>query len=42
MGNAAFAATAGLSGLLRIEKSGPVLSVGLNRPGKRNAQRPQR
>ncbi len=37
MGNAAPAATAGQSELLRIETSGPVLTVGLNRPAKRNA-----
>src|SRR4030088_235031 len=37
MGNAAPAATADLSALLRIETKGPVLSVGLNRPAKRNA-----
>jgi enoyl-CoA hydratase/carnithine racemase len=37
MGNAAPAATAGPSALLRIETAGPVLSVGLNRPAKRNA-----
>src|SRR5882762_267988 len=35
MGNAA--TTADASGLLRIEKSGAVLAVGLNRPAKRNA-----
>src|SRR5258707_12840071 len=37
MGNAAIAATADRSGLLKVEISGPVLSVGLNRPAKRNA-----
>src|SRR5438309_6691369 len=37
MGNAAPAATAGQSELLKIEKSGAVLTVGLNRPAKRNA-----
>lgn len=37
MGNAAPAASAGQSELLKIEKSGAVLSVGLNRPAKRNA-----
>src|SRR3981189_3173500 len=37
MGNAAFAATADRSALLKLEISGPVLSVGLNRPAKRNA-----
>lgn len=37
MGNAAPAASAGHSELLKIEKSGAVLSVGLNRPAKRNA-----
>src|SRR5713226_5934241 len=36
MGNAA-AATAGQSALLKIEISGAVLTVGLNRPAKRNA-----
>jgi enoyl-CoA hydratase/carnithine racemase len=36
MGNAISAAT-GLSELLRIEETGAVLSVGLNRPAKRNA-----
>jgi enoyl-CoA hydratase/carnithine racemase len=36
MGNAASSATAA-SELLRIEVAGPVLSVGLNRPAKRNA-----
>ena len=36
MGNAASAAT-GQSGLLKIERSGAVLTVGLNRPAKRNA-----
>jgi enoyl-CoA hydratase/carnithine racemase len=37
MGNAAFAATAERSGLLKIETAGPVVTVGLNRPAKRNA-----
>ena len=37
MGNAAPAATAGQSALLKIERSGAVLTVGLNRPAKRNA-----
>src|SRR5438552_5093456 len=37
MGNAAPAASSGQSGLLTIEKSGAVLTVGLNRPAKRNA-----
>ena len=37
MGNAASAATAGQSALLKLEISGPVLTVGLNRPAKRNA-----
>jgi (methylthio)acryloyl-CoA hydratase len=37
MGNAAAAATADRSALLKIEISGPVLTVGLNRPAKRNA-----
>jgi len=36
MGNAS-TATAEHSGLLRIDTMGPVLSIGLNRPGKRNA-----
>src|SRR2546430_9347912 len=35
-GNAETAA-AGASGLLRIERQGAVLTVGLNRPAKRNA-----
>ena len=37
MGNAAPAATAERSALLKIETIGAVLSVGLNRPAKRNA-----
>jgi len=37
MGNAVTAATAGQSALLKIEISGAVLTVGLNRPAKRNA-----
>src|SRR6267154_4658645 len=37
MGTAATAAPAAQSGLLRIEQSGAVLTVGLNRPAKRNA-----
>ena len=37
MGNAAPAATAGQSALLKIETAGAVLTVGLNRPAKRNA-----
>src|SRR3981189_997535 len=37
MGNATPAATADRSALLKIEISGSVLSVGLNRPAKRNA-----
>src|SRR5258708_24560836 len=37
MGNAASAATADQPALLKIEQTGPVLSVGLNRPAKRNA-----
>ena len=37
MGNAVSVATAEPSALLRIETAGPVLSVGLNRPAKRNA-----
>src|SRR6266481_4619293 len=37
MGNAATAATAGQSALLKLEISGAVLTVGLNRPAKRNA-----
>src|SRR6202051_2344417 len=37
MGNAATAVTAGQSELLRIEQTGAVLAVGVNRPAKRNA-----
>jgi enoyl-CoA hydratase/carnithine racemase len=37
MGNAAAAATSDQSDLLRIEKTGAVLTVGLNRPARRNA-----
>ena len=37
MGNAASAAAAEQTALLKVEISGPVLSVGLNRPAKRNA-----
>src|SRR6195256_6989757 len=37
MANAAPPATADTSALLKLETSGPVLSVGLNRPAKRNA-----
>src|SRR4030088_3477954 len=37
MGNAASAATADQPALLKVEVSGPVLTVGLNRPAKRNA-----
>jgi len=37
MGNAVSVATADPSALLRIETAGPVLSVGLNRPARRNA-----
>src|ERR1700692_126868 len=37
MGNAVSVATAESSALLRIQTAGPVLSVGLNRPAKRNA-----
>jgi enoyl-CoA hydratase/carnithine racemase len=37
MGNAATVATADDAALLRIETAGAVLSVGLNRPAKRNA-----
>jgi (methylthio)acryloyl-CoA hydratase len=37
MGNASTAAVADHAGMLRIETVGPVLSVGLNRPAKRNA-----
>src|SRR6202022_1349199 len=37
MGNAASAATADQPALLKVEVSGPVLSIGLNRPAKRNA-----
>src|SRR3954452_25536747 len=37
MGNAASAAVAAPSALLTIEQTGPVLTVGLTRPAKRNA-----
>src|SRR6476661_2131499 len=37
MGNAAGAATSDRSGLLKLEKTGAVLTVGLNRPARRNA-----
>src|ERR1700710_415602 len=37
MGNAASAAPAGSSALLTIEQTGRILTVGLNRPAKRNA-----
>src|SRR5438105_12006289 len=37
MGNATAAATSDPSELLKVEKSGAVLTVGLNRPAKRNA-----
>src|SRR3954449_5950433 len=37
MGNAASAASAGSSALLLIEQTGKVLSIGLNRPARRNA-----
>jgi enoyl-CoA hydratase/carnithine racemase len=37
MGNAGSTATADRSALLKVEKIGPLLSVGLNRPAKRNA-----
>src|ERR1700716_4467061 len=37
MGNAAPAATAAPTALLKVERSGPVLTVGRNRPAKRNA-----
>src|SRR5260370_27711703 len=37
MGNAAPAETGDVSALLKVDSLGPVLSVGLNRPGKRNA-----
>src|SRR3989442_2847673 len=37
MGNAVPAASRGQSELLKVEKSGAVLTVGLNRPAKRNA-----
>jgi enoyl-CoA hydratase/carnithine racemase len=37
MGNAASTAITDRSALLKVETSGPVLSVGLNRPAKRNA-----
>src|SRR5260370_23796660 len=36
-GTAASAATADRAALLKVEQIGPVLSVGLNRPAKRNA-----
>ena len=37
MGNAVPAPSAGQSELLKIEQKGAVLTVGLNRPAKRNA-----
>src|SRR5712691_4062049 len=37
MGNAVAAATSDQSALLKVEISGPVMTVGLNRPAKRNA-----
>ena len=37
MGNADATAAAGQSDLLKIEQKGAVLTVGLNRPAKRNA-----
>src|SRR4029450_11410428 len=37
MGNAATAVSSDSSALLRIEKTGAVMTVGLNRPAKRNA-----
>jgi hypothetical protein len=37
MGNAAAATTSDQSGLLKVEQIGAVLTVGLNRPAKRNA-----
>src|SRR6478752_6609428 len=37
MGNAASAATADQAALLKVEQQGAVLTVGLNRPAKRNA-----
>src|SRR6266496_6240566 len=37
MGNAAGAATSDPSELLKVEKTGAVMTVGLNRPAKRNA-----
>ena len=37
MGNAAAAATSDQSELLKLEQIGAVLTVGLNRPAKRNA-----
>ena len=37
MGNVTSAASADKSGLLKIEQTGAVLTVGLNRPAKRNA-----
>ena len=37
MGNAAAAATLDQSALLKVEKTGAVMTVGLNRPARRNA-----
>jgi len=37
MGNAVSAASAEASALLKVEQQGKVLTVGLNRPAKRNA-----
>ncbi len=37
MGNAAAAGTSDPSALLKVEKTGAVMTVGLNRPAKRNA-----
>ena len=37
MGNASGAATSEPSELLKVEKTGAVMTVGLNRPAKRNA-----
>ena len=37
MGNAAAAGTSDQSALLKVEKTGAVMTVGLNRPAKRNA-----
>ena len=39
MGNAAAAGTSDPSALLKVEKTGAVMTVGLNRPAKRNTVR---